>query len=265
MTIRVDIAGKEYAVESESGRSIAIPLLFNGAQPNSYDVPKATAQAYEADGFVGDTRRGSGCNFETYSLTPHCNGTHTECVGHITLDRIAVSQILNNILMPATLITVAPQPPDGQESYSPELGENDRVITRKKLEAEISNEKGFLEALIIRTLPNDPSKVSRRYMQEMPPFFTNEAMRYLVSLGIRHLLVDLPSLDRTFDEGKLSNHHIFFELPGKTAGKQVSPKTVTEMIYVPEEVSDGSYLLNLQIPAFISDAAPSRPIIFPVL
>ena len=34
------------------------------------------------------------------------------------------------------------------------------------------------------------------------------------------------------------------------------------MIFVDNNISDGSYLLNLQIPAFVADAAPSRPIIF---
>ena len=36
------------------------------------------------------------------------------------------------------------------------------------------------------------------------------------------------------------------------------------MIYVPEQMKDGYYLLDLQIPAFMSDAAPSRPIIYPI-
>ena len=31
---------------------------------------------------------------------------------------------------------------------------------------------------------------------------------------------------------------------------------------VDEKIEDGKYLLNLQIPSFISDAAPSRPLIF---
>ena len=34
------------------------------------------------------------------------------------------------------------------------------------------------------------------------------------------------------------------------------------MIYVDEKIEDGKYLLNLQIPSFVSDAAPSRPLIF---
>ena len=34
------------------------------------------------------------------------------------------------------------------------------------------------------------------------------------------------------------------------------------MIYVDDKIKDGHYLLNLQIPSFVSDAAPSRPIIY---
>ncbi|MBK9767712.1 MAG: hypothetical protein IPP63_12210 [Chloracidobacterium sp.] len=37
--------------------------------------------------------------------------------------------------------------------------------------------------------------------------------------------------------------------------------TITELIYVPNEVSDGVYLLNLQIAPFATDAAPSRPML----
>ena len=37
---------------------------------------------------------------------------------------------------------------------------------------------------------------------------------------------------------------------------------MTELIYVPEEIPDGRYLLNLQIADFTSDAAPSRPVLF---
>jgi len=37
--------------------------------------------------------------------------------------------------------------------------------------------------------------------------------------------------------------------------------TITELIYVPNEVLDGAYLLNLQIAPFESDASPSRPLL----
>ena len=37
--------------------------------------------------------------------------------------------------------------------------------------------------------------------------------------------------------------------------------TITELIYVPNDVEDGEYLLNIQIAPFESDCAPSRPVL----
>jgi hypothetical protein len=34
------------------------------------------------------------------------------------------------------------------------------------------------------------------------------------------------------------------------------------LIYVPNEILDGSYVLNLQVSNFANDAAPSRPMLF---
>ena len=120
-------------------------------------------------------------------------------------------------------------------------------------------------ALIVRTLPNDDSKLTRRYGSEIPPYFTTEAMEYIFDCGFKHLLVDMPSIDRTFDEGRLINHRIFWNVkPGSfevNAEKRVN-STITELIYVPNEVEDGEYLLNLQIAPFAADASPSRPILF---
>jgi hypothetical protein len=36
------------------------------------------------------------------------------------------------------------------------------------------------------------------------------------------------------------------------------------MIFVDNEVKDGSYLLNLQIASFENDASPSKPILFEI-
>ena len=50
------------------GFDISIPMHFNGEQPNTYGVARASAKAYEVGSFVGDTRRGGACNFEEYTL-----------------------------------------------------------------------------------------------------------------------------------------------------------------------------------------------------
>ena len=99
-------------------------------------------------------------------------------------------------------------------------------------------------------------------MQITPPFFTIEAMQYIRDIGVKHLLVDLPSVDRLFDDGHLSCHNIFWNTKEKKYNSATKNYTITEMIYVDNKIEDGLYLLNLQIPSFVSDAAPSRPIIF---
>ena len=40
--------------------------------------------------------------------------------------------------------------------------------------------------------------------------------------------------------------------------------TITELIYVNDSVSNGTYLLNLQIASFENDASPSKPILYAI-
>ncbi len=267
MQLKVTLGARPYQVNAADPIDISIPLVFNGYQPNTYGVPPATAAAYEDGRFVGDTRRGGSCNFESYRLTPHCNGTHTEGVGHITHQRISIHDILKDAFIPATLITVDPEPSSTTtESCVPSKNPEDVLITAKNLYYKLeAAPREFLSALVIRTRPNDDSKIARDYMKTPPPFFSLEAMDYLAELGIKHLLVDVPSLDRLYDEGQLRAHHMFWSLPpGSHDVDEVaySLNTITEMIYVPDRVDDGRYMLTIQIPPFVSDAAPSRPLLF---
>lgn len=255
--------------EFTNGIDISIPLKFDGEQPNAFGVEPAKSRACEYGSLVGDTRQGGSCNFEQVTLIPHCNGTHTECVGHITKERIAVRDCLRDVLIRAVLVTVEAESVAG-----------DLVITRNGMSEVVSALNGALTyvratdtattdreptALIVRTLPNDESKLSRKYdEQNIPPYFAADAIELIVESGFKHLLVDLPSIDRIFDEGKLVNHRIFWNVEQGSfkinAATRVN-STITELIYVPNDVADGEYLLNLQIAPFESDAAPSRPIL----
>jgi len=233
---------------------LSIPLRFNGQQPNAYGVERAVSEPVRAGSLVGDTRQGGSINFERYTFIPHCNGTHTECVGHITDERISVRECLRDVIVAAILVTV-----------KPERAVGDLVITRESIGREIADRNVLVPALIVRTLPNDDSKLTAEYGEaNIPPYFTTDAMEYIVECGFRHLLVDLPSIDPLFDDGKLVSHRIFWNVePG---GREVNASTrinstITEMIYVLNEVEDGEYLLNLQIAPFESDCAPSRPVL----
>ena len=253
----------DFEINFSEGNDISIPINFNGSQPNTYGVDGATSKAYQDGQFIGDTRKGGPCNFETYSFTPHCNGTHTECIGHITDERVSVLTSLNQEMIRSTLVSVTQK--NTSENYTPNLNKEDLVITKEDLVLQLKDiNPAFLQGLIVRTLPNSESKKSRDYMKVAPAFFSIDAMEYIVSLGVDHLLVDTPSVDRLLDDGHLSAHNIFWETKGKEFNPNTQNKTITEMIFVPSSLEDGAYLLNLQIPAFVSDAAPSRPIIYKI-
>ena len=176
--------------------------------------------------------------------------------------------------MPATLVSIdVVETEMVSETYTMPFGEGDRVITRFLLTNAITpqaalagRDAGGPTALIIRTLPNHDSKLTRAYGGEpLPPYFTTEAMNFIVECGFGHLLVDIPSVDRMNDEGKLSNHRIFWNVDqGSFETKQGTRagSTITELIFVPNAVDDGEYGLNLQIAPFAADASPSRPLLF---
>jgi arylformamidase len=271
----IQVEGVSYEIDSSGPIDISIPLKFNGPQPNAYGVEPATSKACEYGELVGDTRRGGSCNFEQYTLIPHCNGTHTECVGHITNERISVRECLQDVFVSAVLVSVEGVMLSGtDETYTPASAETDHLITRVELESQLKSQTEgsmrrdghALSALVIRTLPNDESKLTRKYgNDDIPPYFTSEAMEYIVGYGFKHLLVDLPSIDRLSDAGKLSNHRIFWKVEQGSFDVNADTRrnsTITELIYVPDNVGDGEYLLNLQIAPFEADASPSRPVLF---
>src|ERR1044072_2540530 len=273
MILTVKINGHEYGLDYSDPIDLAIPLNFNGPQPNAYGADRAVSKPCEAGSLVGDTRQGGSCNFEQYTFIPHCNGTHTESIGHITKERVTILASLKDAFVPAILISVEPEnAADTTDTYAPEKTPDDRLITRAGLENALKKPplgSARYTALIVRTLPNalpnGDSKMTRDYMKEPAPFFSLEAIQYIAELGFEHLLVDLPSIDRAFDEGKLSAHRIFWNMPPgsqETDTENRIHRTVTEMIYVPNEAEDGSYFLNLQIAPFAADAAPSRPLLF---
>jgi hypothetical protein len=107
-------------------------------------------------------------------------------------------------------------------------------------------------------MPNDELKMSKDYSNSNPTYFDLDIIPLLDQLGTKHFLVDLPSVDREEDEGKLAFHHAFWNVPENPD----YTRTITELIYVPNSVVDGEYLLELQVAAFENDASPSRPVLY---
>ena len=262
--------GKKYSCDLSHPTSLAIDLDFDGPQPSHFGTERASRESLRLGSFLGDTQRGGSCNVDVLELVPHCNGTHTESAGHIVDDDIFIGTLAKQAWYPAVVLTLQPiGAGETTETYRPKLEPKDCVLTATMLaEAFASHAEMKPSALIIRTLPNDLSKVNRVYSEDQePPFFSIEAMQQINEMGIMHLLVDLPSVDRTYDDGLLTCHHIYWNVPEGThrvTEDSWKDKTISEMILVPEAVPDGIHLLNLQLPALFSDAAPSRPILFPI-
>jgi len=94
-----------------------------------------------------------------------------------------------------------------------------------------------------------------------------EAAAVLVGRGVQHLVVDVPSIDRAHDEGRLIAHRLFFGLPRgavQLAAATRPAATITELAFIPDALADGAYLLELQVPALAGDAVPSRPRLYAV-
>jgi kynurenine formamidase len=260
--------GRRLRVDFGKPASIAIPLDFAGPQPSCFGAPRAGSRPLEAGGFVGDTRAGGSCNCEVLTFAPHCNGTHTECVGHVTEERIAVADRVPGGVALALLVTVAPvDAAAATEDSDPLPAAGDRVVTASALRAAMSRHDGPAPtALVVRTAAGGGPH--RTYQGPAPaPYLTRQAAFFLVERGIETLVLDLPSADRADDGGKLTAHRIFFGLPpgSRRASEATRPRaSITELAWMPSALHDGLYILDLQLPAFRSDAAPSRPLLYPV-
>ena len=269
MNALIRVGGTDVAVDLSRPLSLAIDVDFSGSEPRHFGAPRATSQPLVAPGFPGTVAAGASCNCRTITLTPHCNGTHTECVGHLTLEPLDAHRVVPAGLVPALVLSVEPVAASStRESTVPAPQPADHLVTRSALEASWPVQGPFeARALVIRTLPNDPRKRSRDYTNDNPAYLTREAAQLLVERGIEHLVVDLPSLDRSHDEGRLTSHRVFFGLAPEARSLRGAARphcTVTELAYVPDEASDGWYLLELQTPAIGGDAVPSRPLLYPL-
>ena len=238
---------------------ISIPLTNTEENPIAWYIDKPVIEPVAFEDWIGSVNQGASTNFNTIFFNPHGHGTHTECLGHITRGFYSINQSLKQFFFLAELISVVP-----------ELQGEDLVITLENIltALDVTLKLGVpKEALIIRTLPNFKIKKSLKYSNTNPPYLEEDAARFIRESGIQHLLIDLPSVDKEKDDGKLLAHKAFWNVKDVN---NLNPDarldcTITEMIFVADEVKDGSYLLNLQIASFENDASPSKPILYAVL
>lgn len=251
MKITIQHNGVAFSADLSQPIDISIPLSNTDCNPIAWYIDKPVIEPVKMGDWVGKVSEGSSTNFNNIFFNPHGHGTHTECLGHITRDFYSVNQALKQFFFMAELVSVRPE----------EQGE-DFVITKSQIEAVLNGK--LPEAIVIRTLPNDAEKKSKNYSNTNPPYLEEAAAAYIRECGIKHLLIDMPSVDRESDEGRLVAHKAFWNVKdiNDLNADARHDATITEMVYVNDEVKDGSYLLNLQIASFENDASPSKPVLY---
>lgn len=239
----------KYQVNLNKGIDLSITLRGGENNPRAWYVGPPRFVPVRTDDWTGVVKEGGSVNFRDIYFNPHGHGTHTECLGHITPEIYSINALLTTHFFEAELVSIQP-------SELVQSGQIDRVILAKDLAKVLENKK--CEALIIRTLPNKQEKLQKNYSATNPPYIHTDCLALMQKAGVKHLLIDLPSVDRELDGGVLAFHHGFWGVPDNPQ----MDKTITEFIFVPDDVKDGRYLLNLQVAPFENDAAPSRPVIF---
>lgn len=227
---------------------ISIPLNASQNNPIAWYLNKPQINPVKDGDWIGKVSKGASVNFNTIEFNPHAHGTHTECIGHITSEFYSINKTLKSFFFLAEVITVSPK----------EKGD-DLVITKEQIEQLLNNNQP--EALVIRINPNTDDKITKKYSNTNWPYLLEDAADFIKQAGIKHLLIDQPSVDKERDEGKLLAHKAFWNYPEAPR----MDATITEFIYVPNEILDGFYLLNLQIASFENDATPSKPILYKLL
>ncbi|MFI5149672.1 MAG: cyclase family protein [Bacteroidia bacterium] len=249
MFLTLQHKGKTYKSDLDQPLDISIPLRAGELNVNAWYAAPVKIEAVRNGDWIGEVKQGGSVNFRNISFNPHGNGTHTECVGHISREDYSINQCLKKFFFIAELITILPET----------LPNADKVISRSGLEAALGDKKP--EALIIRTLSNPPEKINVHYSHTNPVYLTEEAALFIHERGIDHLLVDMPSVDREEDGGKLLAHRAFWQYPHNT----MMHRTITELVYIPNHIMDGCFLLNILIASFENDASPSKPVLYRIL
>lgn len=243
----------ETFIDTSAPIDISLPLSNLNSNPKAWYVENPVFEPVRTEHYTGSVKEGGSVNFRNIFFNPHGHGTHTECLGHITEEVYSINKTLKEYFYNARVVSIIPK------QYLNDDGNIDKVIEVDQLD--FLNELENTQALIIRTLPNLEDKKTMNYSNTNPTYLDVKCAELLIKNGIEHLLVDLPSVDRENDNGELAFHHAFWEVPNSPNFN----RTISELVFVENEVPDGNYVLNFQVAPFENDAAPSRPVLYKIV
>ena len=237
--IKLAIEGIEYVIDEMLGIDLSRAV---GSGVNAWYIDSPKRRPLEVEGAVYSVSSGASVNFDQITFAPHAHGTHTETLGHIDKNQLLIEELRLPLFMPCKLIRPSLETING-----------DQLLTKEALN--LCNYKG-VKALVIRLNPNKEYPIN--YDHTNWPYLSESATKQLVEAGVEHLILDVPSIDKEKDQGALLSHRAFWMLPESPR----TSATITEFARIPADLPAGNYLLQLQVAPILSDAAPSRPILF---
>ena len=261
--IEVFYRGRVHTLRLLESFKLSAQLKFSDDAINLYGAAAAYEEPLRYDDQPARVDLGGACNASRINLVPHCHGTHTECIGHVMREAHHVTEIDIPLLLASTLIHVPVERASTmKDTYNIYTADDDWVITAESISAAMAPlGSDYLEALIVATdtdywLPDGSGA----------PYFSHQAMALIRTLGVQHLLVDLPSIDKLHDGGLMDNHRCFWGVscPCHQAAERANA-SVTELIQVPADTPAGHYFISIQLPDIDGDALPSRPLVYPFL
>ncbi len=253
MIAEISHKGRTFRVDLSKPIDLSLPLHDGPDQLRAWWVDPVRMEPVRNGDITYAVKAGSPVNFRNVHFNPHGHGTHTESVGHISPEGHPVGGLLSRYFFTAQLVSLLPETRRAPDAKV------DHVITLEQLR-NVVNERPP-EALILRTLPHTDDRGRRDWSGTNPCYLQSTACAWLRSIGVKHLLLDLPSVDREEDGGVLAAHHAFWDYPNTIDLE----RTITELLFAPSTVRDGEYLLELQLPHLMNDAAPSRPVLYALL
>src|ERR1700756_5732525 len=116
--------GKTYKTDLTKPIDISIPLRAGNANVNAWNANPVKIEPVRMGDWVGEVKQGAAVNFRNIFFNPHGNGTHTECVGHISKEDYSINQCLRQFFFVARLISLAPH----------KLENGDHIISLEQLQ-----------------------------------------------------------------------------------------------------------------------------------
>ncbi|MBK7943228.1 MAG: cyclase family protein [Flavobacteriales bacterium] len=253
MIADIEHHGRRFRVDLGRPIDLSLPLHAGEGRLRAWYVDPVRMEPVVMGDRTFAVSAGAPVNFRNVFVNPHGHGTHTESVGHLDAGITPVGGLLDRFFFTAEVVSLRPE-----QRRAPD-GRTDQVITLEQLRNALDERPR--EALVLRTLPNTAGKDTRDWCGSNPAYLQSTATAWLRSIGVKHLLVDLPSVDREEDGGVLAAHHAFWDFPATVD----TTRTITELLRVPDAVPDGRYVLELQLAHWMNDAAPSRPVLYALL